>query len=52
MTENKQRKDVSPAAIRSKAKSSIGHWLRVTVSILTFGFVFPHSFTEKDDIPR
>ena len=30
-------------------KSRLGHWARVAVSILSGGFVFPHSFTEDDD---
>ncbi len=33
-------------------KSRVGHWVRVAVSILSFGFIFPHSFTEDDDIAK
>ena len=51
MTQNKQSTNARSAATRSKFKS-IGHWVRVTVSILTFGFVFPHSFTEENDIRK
>jgi hypothetical protein len=52
MTQNKQHKDASPATTDSKPKSRIGHWMRVVVSILSFGFIFPHSFTEDDDIAK
>ena len=52
MTQEKQPKDASPAKTDPKPKATIGHWLRVAVSILSFGFIFPHSFTENDDIPK
>ncbi len=50
MTENSQDKDARPATSGSKRPSRVGHWLRIAVSILTGGFVFPHAFTEYDDI--
>ena len=31
-------------------KSKFGHWSRITVSILTGCFVFPHAFTENDEV--
>jgi hypothetical protein len=49
MAQNKQHKDPDPATTDSKPKSKIGHWIRVVVSILSFGFIFPHAFTEYDD---
>jgi hypothetical protein len=36
----------------STRKSRFGHWARVAVSILSGGFIFPHSFTEDDDAKR
>ena len=31
-------------------KSSIGHWGRVAVMILSGGFIYPHAVTEYDEI--
>ena len=31
-------------------KSKFGHWSRITVSILSGCFIFPHAFTENDEI--
>jgi hypothetical protein len=31
-------------------KSSIGHWGRVAVMILSGGFIYPHAVTEYDNI--
>jgi hypothetical protein len=31
-------------------KSSIGHWGRVAVMILSGGFIYPHAMTDNDDI--
>ncbi len=42
----------SVAVADSKPKSRIGHWIRIVVSIISFGFIFPHSFTEDDDIGK
>jgi len=33
-------------------KSRLGHWARVAVSLLSGGFIFPHAFTEDDDIDK
>ncbi len=33
-------------------KSKFGHFSRMTVSILTGCFIFPHVFTENDEIAR
>jgi len=52
MTPNKQHKDVSEAITDSKRKSRIGHWVQVAVCILSFGFIFPHAFTEDMDIAQ
>jgi hypothetical protein len=52
MTQEKQHKDASSATTDSKPKATIGHWVRVAVSILSFGFIFPHAFTENDDIHK
>jgi hypothetical protein len=34
---------------QSKRKSRFWHWVRVVVSFLSFGFIFPHSLTEDED---
>ncbi len=34
---------------QSKRKSRLGHWLRVVVMFLSFGFIFPHAMTEDED---
>ena len=49
---NKQDKDTSPATTDSTSKSSLGHWVRIVVSLLSFGFIFPNSMTENDDIVK
>jgi hypothetical protein len=36
----------------STGKSRFWHWVRVVVSLFSFGFIFPHSFTEDDDIAK
>jgi xanthine/uracil permease len=33
-------------------KSSLGHWVRVAVMILSFGMIFPNAMTEDIDIPK
>jgi len=33
-------------------KSRLGHWARVAVTLLSGGFIFPHAFTEDDDIAK
>jgi hypothetical protein len=49
MNKGKQDKVAGPAATDSTLTSRIGHWVRVVVACLSFGFIFPHAFTEKDD---
>ena len=49
---NKQYKDTSTATTNSTSKSRLGHWVRVVVSLLSFGFIFPNSMTENDDIVK
>jgi hypothetical protein len=51
MTPIKQAKNV----ILAKTDSTLnrgGHWLRVAVMCLSFGFIFPHAMTENDDIAK
>jgi len=31
-------------------KSKFGHWARIVVSILSGCFIFPHAFTENDEV--
>jgi hypothetical protein len=50
MTKNDQDKVASPATTNSTRMNRIGHWGRVAVMILSGGFIFPHVFTENDDI--
>jgi hypothetical protein len=52
MTKSKQDKVASPATTDSTSKSRLGHWMRVVVSLLSFGFIFPNSMTEDDDIVK
>ncbi len=33
-------------------KSRFGHWVRVIVSLLSMGFIYPHAFTENDKVDR
>ncbi len=47
MTLNTQREEANPAATISTA-NRIGHWVRVIVMFLSFGFIFPHAMTEDD----
>jgi hypothetical protein len=51
MTLSKQAKN----AILAKTDSTLtrgGHWVRVAVMCLSFGFIFPHAMTENDDIAK
>jgi hypothetical protein len=52
MAQEKQGVIANPSTTSSKPKSRVGHWVRIIVSIISFGFVFPHSFTEDDDIAK
>ena len=38
--------------MQSTPKSMIGHWVRVALMFLSFGFIFPHAMTEEDDIAK
>jgi hypothetical protein len=50
MTQSKQNKDASPAT--KNATRRLGHWMRVVVMFLSFGFIFPHALTEDMNIAR
>ena len=52
MTQTNELIIAIPAKTESKPKSRAGHWVRIVVSIISFGFIFPHSFTEDDDIAK
>jgi hypothetical protein len=52
MTQNKQNKDANTATTNSTFKSRFGHWVRVVVMFLSFGFIFPHAMTEDMDIAK
>ncbi len=52
MSQGKQGIMASPARTASRPKSRTGHWIRIIVSIISFGFIFPHAFTEDDDIAK
>jgi hypothetical protein len=47
MTLSGQSKNSSPAT-KDSPVSRFGHWVRVAVMFLSFGFVFPHAMTEDD----
>ena len=52
MTQNKQNKDANTATTNSTFKSRFGHWVRVVVMFLSFGFIFPHVLTESTEIAK
>jgi len=52
MTQSKRYKDGSPATTDWMRKSRLGHWVRVALMFLSFGFIFPHAMTEDDDIAK
>ncbi len=52
MDQTNQVMSASAPVADSKPKSRIGHWVRVVVSIISFGFIFPHAFTEDDDLAK
>jgi hypothetical protein len=52
MTQRKQYKDASPATTDATRKSRLGHWMRVVVMFLSFGFIFPQAMTEDMDIAK
>lgn len=33
-------------------KSGFGHWMRVVVMFLSFGFIFSHEMTQNEDTAR
>jgi len=39
-----------PQSKETTGKSRLWHWVRVAVSFLSFGFIFPHAMTEDLDI--
>ena len=47
MTPSGQSKNSNPAR-KDPSLSRIGHWIRVIVMFLSFGFIFPHAMTEDD----
>ncbi|MCE5281298.1 MAG: hypothetical protein LLG93_04265 [Deltaproteobacteria bacterium] len=42
MAQNKQPAD----------KSRFGHWVRVIVSLLSMGFIYPNVMTEDEETPK
>ncbi len=52
MAQGKQAVITGAVTTGEKPNSRIGHWVRIIVSIISFGFIFPHSFTEDDDRKR
>jgi hypothetical protein len=51
MTLTKQVKEANVKRSDS-TPSRVGHWARVVVMCLSFGFIFPHAMTENDDIAK
>ncbi len=37
---------------QSKSGSRVGHWVRVLLMFLSFGFIFPHAMTEDEDVAK
>jgi hypothetical protein len=52
MTKSNQDKVTSPETTESTLMSRIGHWGRVVVMCLSFGFIFPNVLMEDDDIAK
>jgi hypothetical protein len=52
MTKNNQDNVASPATTDSTLMTRIGHWGRVVVMCLSFGFIFPNVLMEDDDIAK
>ena len=48
MTQEKQHEDGSQGTTQLRRKR-YGHWVRIGVSLLSGGFIFPHAFTEDDE---
>lgn len=49
MTLSKQSKDGDLGA-KDSTTGRVGHWVRVAVMFLSFGFIFPHAMTEDDNM--
>jgi hypothetical protein len=52
MDQSQEHKDASPTKNDSRLTSRLGHWLRVTLMVLSFGFIFPNALTEDEDIAK
>jgi hypothetical protein len=52
MDQSQEHKDASPAKTDSRLTSRLGHWGRVTVMILSCGFIFPNALIEDEDIAK
>jgi hypothetical protein len=52
MAKINQDKVAIPATTDSTLMNRIGHWVRVVVMCLSFGFIFPHVLMEDDDIAK
>ncbi len=52
MTQTQQNKNAGSPTIDSKRESRLGHWVRVVVMFLSWGFIFPHAMTEDEDIAK
>jgi len=50
MTQSKRCKNASPAT--TDATHRLGHWMRVAVMFLSFGFIFSHAMTEGMDVAK
>jgi hypothetical protein len=52
MGQSQEHKDASPAKTDLRLTSRIGHWVRVTVMILSFGFIFSNVLIEDENIAK
>jgi len=52
MNQSQEHKDPSQAKSDSRLTSRLGHWLRVTLMVLSFGFIFPNGLAEDEDIAK
>jgi hypothetical protein len=52
MDQRQEQKDSSLAKTDSRITSRLGHWLRVTVMILSCGFIIPNALTKDEDIAK
>jgi hypothetical protein len=44
-----EKKEIMMAQSNQHKKSRLGHWAKVVVMFLSFGFIFPHALTEDED---